>query len=135
MAIKETNSSETIFYFLMGKFFADRKIIKEMDCQIYNENNMDWFLYFNKEGEVIGFLSLEPKKDYLYLDNFYVVEKERGNGIGRKLIEHCLNEVNKTIKLISRNENAIKIFENNGFKKTRKNGRYYKMEKLILKGE
>ena len=133
MAIKETNSSETIFYFLMGKFFADRKIIKEMDCQIYNENNMDWFLCFNKEGEVIGFLSLEPKKDYLYLDNFYVVEKERGNGVGERLLKYCLDNKSKNIKLISRNESAINLFEKYNFKKIGKNGRYYKMIREVQK--
>lgn len=133
MAIKETNGSETIFYFLMGKFFADRKIIKEMDCQIYNENNMDWFLYFNKEGEVIGFLSLEPKKDYLYLDNFYVVEKERGKGVGESLLKYCLDNKSKNIKLISRNELAINLFEKYNFKKIGKNGRYYKMIREVQK--
>ena len=127
------NSKETNFYFLMGKFFADRNIAKEMDCQLYNEDGMTWYVYFNKEGKVCGFASVieknRDKEKWYYLDNFYVVKEERGKGIAKEILQHILNDYS-SIYLISRNEIAINMFMNYGFVKSgAAKGRYITMEK------
>ena len=131
--IKQMNSNETNFYFLMGKFFADRSIIKEMDCQLYNEEGMTWFVYFNKEGKVCGFASIQQKTrnklKWNYLDNLYVVPEERGKGIGNKILQDVMKNYNN-IYLITRNEKAIKMFINNGFfVNGAPKGRYLTMQK------
>lgn len=126
--IKKLDSNDYNFYFLMGKFFSDKSIIKEMDCQIYNEDGMDWFVDFNKEGQIVGFASVQKKNNNtFYLDNFYVILEYRNKGIGKQLLKAVLNDYPKNIRLISRNEVAIHIFEKNGFKEYGHNGRYKKM--------
>lgn len=110
----------------MGKFFADRSVIKEMDCQFYNENNMIWFVDFDKEGNVVGFASIQKKKDKSYLDNFYVIPSHRGQGIGRQLLNEIIQEFDN-IHLISRNDIAINMFKKVGFIEYGQNGRYKKM--------
>ena len=126
--IKKLNSSEYNFYFLMGKFFADRSIIKEMDCQIYNEEGMEWYVNFNKEGQIVGFASIQKKNNgTFYLDNFYVILEYRNKGIGKELLKAVLKDHPKNVRLISRNEVAIHMFEKYGFKEYGHNGRYKKM--------
>lgn len=125
--IKTFKGNEYNFYFLMGKFFADRKIIKEMDAQIYNDNDMKWYLDFNKEGQVIGFISIQKQKKNHYIDNFYVIPEYRNQGIGETLLKTLLDENKDKINLISRNEIAINLFKKYGFEEYGHNGRYKKM--------
>ena len=124
------------FYSIMGKFFADRSIIKEMDCQLYN-NNCYWIIAFNELYDVLGFVSIEAKKSYLYIDNFYVLKEFRDKNIGNRLIKtlvHIFSE--DELRLITANQQAEHIFINNGFEVYGANGKYKKMRKkpkLIMK--
>lgn len=130
--IKEMTEKEYNFFFLMGKFFASRKFIKEMDCQLYSNEDMLWYIYFNKEAKICGFASLEDNEKYSMLDNFLVLEEYRNKGIGKEILDHIVNDVmEKDIRLISRNPIAIKMFKERGFEITGHNGRYEKMIKKI----
>ena len=117
------------FYAKMGKYFADKTIIKELDNQLYNEDNMVWYIY--EENNVIkGFLSIQSIKNYYYIDNFYVLPEYRNNKIGSTLLDFVLDIFNdKKIKLITRNEIALRLYFSRGFKVVRKNGRYRYLEK------
>lgn len=124
MIIKMNNKNEN-FYNIMGKHFASKSFIKELDCQLY-DNNCEWYMFFD-EKQLLGFASLENKNNYYYLDNFYVFQECRNKGIAKEILKEILKDYTN-IKLISRNEYAIKIFKKYGFKEYGKNGRYLKME-------
>lgn len=116
------------FYAEMGKFFADRGIIKELDCQLYNDKNTTWYISVNENyQEIDGFISIQDKGKYNYIDNFYVVSKYRNKGIGNKLLKEVIKDYDN-IKLISRNEAAIHLFRKFGFEEYGQNGRYKKFQ-------
>jgi len=125
MILKNNNQDEK-FYAKMGKFFADRSIIKELDCQLYNDNNMIWYLSINEEIE--GFISVQDRGEYNYIDNFYIIPKYRNKGIGKILLNKVMLDNTKKIRLITRNEIALKMYQNLGFKIYSQNGRYFKLE-------
>lgn len=130
LQIKKTNEKDKSFFKEMGYYFSRKEIIKEMDCQLYSNENMDWYLLY-KEDFLVGFVSAEEKKDYFYIDNFYIIKEERGLGLGCYLFEYIFKKLifeGKKIKLITRNECAQNIFKKFGFKEAAKNGRYSKME-------
>lgn len=116
------------FYTIMGRFFANREMIKELDNQLYNPENATWILYIESK-EVKGFISVEHKKKYDYIDNFYVLEKFRGADIGNTLLDKAVSISGEKIRLITRNEIAFNMFNSRGFETFRKNGRYSYMEK------
>jgi GNAT superfamily N-acetyltransferase len=119
------------FYSLMGPYFADRKIIKELDNQLYNDENITWFLYMGG-NKLKGFLSIEHKKDHNYIDNFYILPDYRGIGIGKELLDKAV-EYSKgwEMRAITRNEFAFNLFSQHDFISYRKNGRYYYLKKSI----
>lgn len=119
--ILKIDNSHPYFYSIMGRYFADKKFIKEMDCQLY-DNGFEWYLYY--QGDVLfGFASIEKRKDYYYLDNFYVFEQFRNRGIGTQIVQEILKD-RCYIRLISKNPCAIKIFKKNGFKEYGHHGQY-----------
>lgn len=117
------------FFYMMGKYFSRKEIIKEMDCQLYSNENMTWYIRYDTISDIKGFASIEDRGKYLYLDNFYVIKKYRGQRYSKEILEKILeNNKGKKIKLITRNEIAKKLFEKYGFYVYAENGRYYKME-------
>lgn len=117
------------FYSLMGRFFADRGIIKELDNQLYNDDKTNWYVYIEKKV-IKGFVSVQEKADHNYIDNFYVLEAFRDSTIGGQLLDKTVDSNRKT-KTITRNVKALKMFINRGFEEKRRNGRYYYLEKSI----
>ena len=77
----------------------------------YHEENVGYFSYYKKETS-------------LFLSKFYVLDKHRGKGIGKKaiyFIENKVLEINcNSISLTVNkyNSNSIKAYEKMGFKKT-----------------
>lgn len=138
MLIKIKNENDNDFFNIMGKYFSRKEIIKELDCQLYSNENMQWYLLY-EEDILVGFLSIENKNKYYYIDNFYILSNYRGIGYGNKLFnrvfqDYLLENINnefKTIKLITKNQYAKKIFEKYGFIEKGKNGKYIKMETQI----
>ena len=63
--ILRTNNGCQPFYEVMGRFFADRAFIKEMDCQLY-DSGFEWYLYYDGEN-ICGFASVEKRDKYTYL--------------------------------------------------------------------
>ena len=116
------------FYNMMGKFFARKEYIKEMGCQFYSNENMQWYILYNDINDIISFASIEDKEKYYYLDNVYTIKKYRHKGYCKKVLKRLLFEHNdKPIKLISNNEIAIRLYIKLGFKIYGLNGSYRKM--------
>lgn len=90
------------------------------------ENNTVWVVV--DTDKVIGYLagSIEEKPSYVTksiaeLDNFYVDEEYRRQGIGKRLVEEfkrdCINKEIEEIKVTAnaKNLNAKLFYQNNGF--------------------
>lgn len=122
--ILKVNRQSDDFYKIMGRYFADRSFIKEMDCQLY-DNGALWYLAYDG-NTLCGFVSAEYKGKYVWIDNFYVFDEYRHQGYGTALIRRVLID-NPVCKCITRNEYAKRIFEKYGFVETGKNGRYSKL--------
>lgn len=113
------------FYALMGQYFASLDIAKELEQQLYNMPNTEWFIAYS-EG-VVGFASVRDCGKYYYLDNLYVVPQQRNIGTATKIVENIVKRfADKPIRLIAVNPYSIRIFERYGFEKDGKNGKWIK---------
>lgn len=103
------------------------------------------FIYYAKvDGAIVGTAALLKKEDGVYeLGKMAVTERYRGFGIGRKLLEHCLDvaSLKNFIKLIlysnTKLASAIHLYKTYGFKETALEEGLYdraniKMEKQIM---
>lgn len=127
--IKIYNDFTDEFCIKMCKYFADKQFIKELDNQLYSNKNTTWFL-FEALGIVEGFLSVEDKNSYYYVDNFYVLKNYRNNDIGNCLLDTVLKIFNdKPIKLITRNNIALQMYLKRNFKLQYQRGRYFYLMK------
>lgn len=65
-------------------------------------------------------------EDHTELVKFYLVQKARGKGIGRKLMEHCIRSAKEFgykkmyLESLSQFSRALSIYEKQGFKKLNK---------------
>ncbi len=88
----------------------------------------DYTIYFVAEwnGEVIGGAGIgklpgEPD-EYCELQKMYILPQARGKGVGRRLMEACLDFARKSgykkcyLETFSYMRNARKLYEKNGFK-------------------
>lgn len=123
------------FCIKMCKYFADKNIIKELDNQIYSDNDMLWFIY--EEDNILKcFLSIKDLTSHYYLDNFYTIPKYRGIGIAKYLLHYVLNYINnKPIKLVTRNDIALQLYLKNDFIVYKQIGRYkYLIREVYING-
>ena len=101
------------------------------------EERLNWFnkyspddyplFVFEKEAQVVGWLSVSPYRSSREAlsetveISFYVDFDFHGNGIGTKLVQHCLNEASKINKrvflaiIIEGNEASINLLKKFGF--------------------
>ena len=85
-----------------------------------NKNNQ--ILIAEKDGMIIGYLGLEFNKGRksTWLNEIYVIKKERKNYIAKKLVKEALRnwkKKSKSIVLLTADRN-LEIFEKLGFQKT-----------------
>lgn len=68
MIIKMTNQDKK-FYQYMGKIFGSRKIEKQINDRIYDDDSKEWYIYLDEE-EVMAFVSINNS----VIKNIYAVE-------------------------------------------------------------
>ena len=102
--IRQMNSiKDNDFYNILGYFFASKNFRKKLTYPLSNEDDWIWLVAFNKDNNVIGFLSLEPMVSGYKIDSIYVLNdyyKIYGNRVYNELIE-------KAIKLSKNNKKYI----------------------------
>ena len=119
------------FYGIMGPYFASCEIAKELERQVYNKPNTDWFVCTSLDI-VQGFASVHKERNYWYIDNLYVLPQYRNEGIATDIISNIVYEYGGTklpLKCIAVNPYAMAIFKKFGFKEVGKVGKYTKLEK------
>ena len=109
--IRQMNSiKDNDFYNILGYFFASKNFRKKLTYPLSNEDDWIWLVAFNKDNNVIGFLSLEPMASGYKIDSIYVLNdyyKIYGNRVYNELIE-------KAIKLSKNNKKSISSFFKGG---------------------
>ena len=93
------------------------------------------FFTLSSMGQIIGYYVFSFFKDESHLLNLAVKQDHQGQGFGKMLIEHFLQEVKKIgvknvyLEVRCSNQKAIKLYEKYNFKRigTRKN--YYRKDK------
>lgn len=92
--------------------------------------NEQYIYVAEEDGKIVGFITGEIfKKKVWYtvqlgsINNLYIIEKYRNNGIGKKLMQTMINALkekgitNIELNTFSSNVDAIKFYEKLGFKK------------------
>ncbi len=93
--------------------------------------NSTFFLLFEEDREVLGYVGLQTVLDEGYITNVAVTKKARKKGVGSALIEQTKKLANeKGLKFISlevRESNlpAIALYEKQGFKAVGKRKNFY----------
>ena len=121
------------FYAMMGRYFADLNIAKELERQLYNKERSVWFLVVDQSElvpRVRGFASLFETKKHYFLDNLYVFPEFRGQGVAKEIVEYIVKGyTDKPIKCVAVNPYALKVFDDLGFVEVGQNGKYKKFVK------
>lgn len=129
IVIFNSEENESVFYSLMGKFFASLDIAKELERQVYNKDNSVWYLSCF-DNEVMGFAALFDNGKHYFLDNLYVLPQYRNEGVAREIVCEIVSEhTDKPIKCIANNPYALKIFHSLGFEEVGQRGKYKKLIK------
>lgn len=86
-----------------------------------------------KDGVLCGYYRFHPDGDKYELDDFYLFESYRGQGIGSAVLEKCLGEADKTVYLyvFKRNEGAVRLYKRSGFEVREDLDTRYIMEKKL----
>ena len=86
---------------------------------------------FVEKDKVIGFLLYSLIYDRIEIEQFEVITKERGKGIGDKLLKYLIEKYkerdvkNITLEVKEDNIIAINLYEKYGFKKVSTREKYY----------
>lgn len=81
------------FWVTLGPIFASRSVRKDLDgYALSNEDNWTWILA-KHENDLVGFISIEPKKNKAHINSMWVRADSRGKGVCRELLKRALNIV------------------------------------------
>jgi len=121
---------KSIFYGVMGKYFAEPKYKKEMPY-MSNKPTTTWFLVLEK-GFLIGFGSVNELKNKIIFESSYVEAEYRNKGVWKKINEartkYAVSK-NKPLEVITKEEYLKKYWIENGFEVYKQNGSYYYLRK------
>lgn len=116
-----SSATDKDFYSILGYFFASKNFRKELEgYPLSNEDDWIWFVAFNKDNNVIGFLSLEPMTSGYKIDSIYVLldyHKIYGNRVYNELIEKAvkLSQNNKKYLSGTVRKDLVIVFEKYDF--------------------
>jgi len=87
---------------------------------IHKGNYVGSCRYFTRSFDKLGRIGKVylPKKNYVKLNNLFVIPRYRRMGLGRKIMENIINDdTNYLLRVEKVNVGAIKLYEEVGFKK------------------
>lgn len=132
--IKEIDIGDKQSIYTLGKELNPKYISLYDIDEILKDKNQIIYGYY-EDNNIIGFIHLTISFDEADIINVIVQKQYRNQGIGSSLISHSIKE-NKLQKLNlevkESNNNAIKFYENLGFKKIRIIKNYYGNENAFF---
>ncbi len=110
---------------IIGREQVDYMLSRFQSAQAISEQIANGYLYFliREAGQFIGYISVQPKEQELFLSKIYVLSSRRGKGYGRKavrFVEELAKEkgLGKIVLTVNKNNTlAIKAYEAIGFRK------------------
>jgi len=112
-------------------------MIKEI-IELDNPNPYARKINYYQENKIIGYLDYSLIYDRIEIDNFFVDEERRGQGIGKKLLSYLVviainnHVVNITLEVRNSNEIARNLYKKFGFREVALRKFYYGDEDGIL---
>lgn len=132
--IKEIDIGDKQSIYTLGKELNPKYISLYDIDEILKDKSQIIYGYY-EDNNIIGFIHLTISFDEADIINVIVQKQYRNQGIGSSLISHSIKE-NKLQKLNlevkESNNNAIKFYENLGFKKIRIIKNYYGTENAFF---
>lgn len=132
--IKEINIVDKQSIYTLGKELNPKYIsLYDIDEVLKDKNQIIYGYY--EDNIIIGFIHLSVSFDEADIINIIVQEQYRNQGIGSSLISHSIkdNKLQKlNLEVKESNNNAIKFYENLGFKKIRIIKNYYGNENAFF---
>lgn len=102
------------------------------------QNSNSYYIILKLNSEIIGFAGITIILDIAELNNIVIKKNYRGNGYSKIILEYLIN-YSKThnctkfnLEVSSKNNIAINLYENYGFKKVGFRKNYYKNSDAIL---
>lgn len=93
---------------------------------------------YYEDEELIGYLDYSLKYDKIEIDNFFVEEKNRNQGIGKKLLSYLVvvainnHVINITLEVRETNDIARNLYKKFGFREVALRKFYYGNDNGIL---
>jgi GNAT superfamily N-acetyltransferase len=132
-----TSNKDRRFYCEMGKFFANRDIIKELEGPIYDSENYRWLVVKDDQNIIIAFASARFEKDnqVAWFNVAWVNPDHRRKGIYRHIFRvregMCVAAGATILKGTALTHSRI-VFDENGYTVTSQRGpRWTWFEKVI----
>lgn len=91
-------------------------------------NPFSHYLIYLDNNKILGYLNYYLIYDRVEIANFLVLKEHRNNGIGSKLLDYLINNVdysNITLEVRETNNPAINLYLKKGFNKVAKRKGYY----------
>lgn len=133
--IFEDDGATPDFYCRMGRFFASRQVVKELEGPMFDDVGYVWMIAM-KDGKIAGFSSCrldELNKGIAHFGVTYILLEHRRKGLYRHLFELkeqlCIRHKPKLLRGLA-NPLSKNVFEQNGWKVQRTAGKwtYYQKE-------
>jgi len=120
------------FYGLLGPYFADKGFVKIFGEPLHNEPGSIWFVMLEGE-EVAGFCTIFKRKNYSFLNQFFMRDGFKGQGNGSKLFTSRLQYLDgeNEIRAMVRDDRSKHLYNRSGFEVYGKRGSYDLMKKAL----
>ena len=119
------------FYIKLGPFLGSREVRKEFDgYPLSNADDWTWIVA-EDNGEIVGFVSIEPKNKVLQFSAGYVIPTHRGKGIYRRLIKEAVKFAADRSMDVTTRENLVPLFEAEGFKLLKIKGKKWRRMRRV----
>ena len=107
-------------------FFKDSSALSKRAFSYHLKKNIIFKVII--EEKIVAYILWLKRKNFYRLYSFAILKEFQGKGIGKALLEHNLNILNKDIfelEVRVSNVNAIKLYEKFGFKKVKILNEFY----------
>lgn len=107
------------------------ELSKTFNIDIENDllnNPFSHYLIYLDNNKILGYLNYYLIYDRVEIANFLVLKEHRNNGIGSKLLDYLINNIdysNITLEVKETNDPAINLYLKKGFNKVAKREGYY----------
>ena len=110
MIVNMTNQDEN-FYNYMGKFFGSRKIEKQINDRIYDDDGKKWYIYL-EDDKVMAFVSINKN----VIKNIYTTDEKYLEKILKKIVKENTITYSTVVK------KYLNTYEKCGFKVSKETG-------------